>query len=140
VITLQQRLVVSQSKCARLEEESLVEKIEELNVEENMKENILNCLQIAKASSANGIRYSQKWLCECIMLKIKSSKTYEHLRRHNTMPLPHPMTISRYIRKLKPTYGFQSGVFEMLKKHSTTINSMQREGRLSPQQYAGAYF
>jgi len=124
VITLKQRLIHAQTQCAKIEEETLFEKLEDLNLAENLKESIRNCIRIAKASTANGIRYSQKWLFECILLKIKNTAAYMHIRKNNIMPLPDPSTIHRYLRKLKPSYGFQSGVFDVLKAKADTMNDM----------------
>lgn len=50
-------------ECAKIEEKWLLKKIEAFDLEENMKENILSCLRMAKSAARNGIRYSQKWLC-----------------------------------------------------------------------------
>jgi len=106
----------------------LFKKLESLNLADNLKENIRNCIQIAKAATANGRRYSQEWLFECILLKIKNNGTYAHIYRHKIMPLPEPSTIRRYLRKLKPTYGFQSGVFDVLKAKAGAMKSFEKEG------------
>lgn len=42
--------------------------------------------------------------------------------KHKILPLPAYSTISRHLRKLKPTYGFQTGVFEMLKKFTSSTD------------------
>lgn len=126
--TLKERLVGLQRQCATLKMETLSEKLESLDLDENLKENMRNCLNVAKAAAAKGIRYSQKWLYECILLKIKNAKTYEHVRTHHIMPIPTIPTINRYLRQLKPTYGFQTGVFELLKSKANETNPFQREG------------
>jgi len=131
VVTLRQRLISVQEECAKVEEQTLIEKINELNIDDNLRENIVNCVKIAKAATANGNRYSPKWLYECILLKIKNTMTYEHIRRHKLMPLPCPSTIHRYLRKLKPTYGFQTAIFDMMKKKAHLMTNMEKEGNYS---------
>ena len=122
---------MAQAQCAKLEEESIFEKLEDLDSDENLKESIRNCINVAKAASKNGIRYSQKWLFECILLKIKSTQAYTHIISHGIMPLPHPCTINRYLRQLKPSYGFQSGVFEMLSSKAGEMNNWEKEGSIN---------
>jgi len=126
---LEPRVNALQDECAKLSGTQVIEEaVKNLNLDDNMKENIINCIQVAKAREPNGRRYTQKWLYECILLKIKNSGTYEHIIRHHLMPLPCISTIQRYIRKLKPAYGFQEGVFRILKEKSGGINNMEKEG------------
>jgi len=130
-MSLLERLSAVQEKCAQVEQETLLSKLEDLKLEDNLKENILNCVRVAKASKANGIRYSRRWLYECILFKIKSRGLYEHCCRHHLLPLPSPWTIDRYLQNLKPTYGFQNGIFEMLKSKSASMSDMEKEGYVS---------
>lgn len=122
------KLIESQRQCAELEEETLFKKLDGLNLDENLKGNIRTCVEMAKVAKKNGIRYSRKWLFECLLLKIKNTQSYEHICRHKMMPLPCIDTMRRYLRRLKPTYGFQSGVFEMLKAKAAAMPHMEKEG------------
>jgi len=45
-------------------------------------------LDASNFSRANGRRYTLNWNYECILIRIKSRKMYEHLRIHGILPLP----------------------------------------------------
>lgn len=130
VTALQEKLKEVQISCARTKEEVVLKAIDELKLDINLKENILSTIQAAK-TRPNGVRYTQTWIYECILLKIKSRHTYEHLRNHKLMALPSSETIRRYLRKLKPAYGFQSGIFDMLAEKGKDLDLMEKEGIMS---------
>lgn len=62
------------------------------------------------------------------MLKIKSSRAYNHLHEHEVMALPSPVTIYRYLKKFKPAYGFQPQLFEILKTKSAELTPTEKRG------------
>ena len=63
----------------------------------------------------SGKRYTKDWIYSCILIRIKSPKLYRHLRNRELLPLPAPSTISRYIKNIDSSYGFQTKLFELLK-------------------------
>lgn len=79
------------------------------------------CFEAAKLTNKKGMRYSDKWVYECILLRIKSKKTYNHLRSHNILTLPSIETLNRYIKVIKGCYGFQMSTFEILKKKTANM-------------------
>jgi hypothetical protein len=79
-------------------------------------------------AKAKGIRYSQAWMYQCILLKIRSFKLYCLMRRHQLLPLPSPSTIHKYIRKLKPSFGFQPPTFKVLKEKASGMPERARRG------------
>lgn len=79
------------------------------------------CFASAKLSNMKGMRYSKEWVYECILLRIKSTKTYNHLRSHNILTLPSIETLNLYVKIIKGSYGFQMSTFEMLKKKTANM-------------------
>jgi hypothetical protein len=45
-----------------------------------------------------GIRYDTEWLFQCLLLRVKSPKAYDHLSGNGILPLPSHSTIQRLIR------------------------------------------
>lgn len=56
---------------------------------------ILACVE-ASNTSPNGVRYTAKWVYQCVLLKLKSARVYAYLRREKVLPLPAINTIYRY--------------------------------------------
>lgn len=63
------------------------------------------------------MRYSNDWVYECILMKIKGPALYENIRRDNILPLPSLSTLQRYIQQLQP-YGFQESVFKIIEENA----------------------
>lgn len=47
---------------------------------ESQQEAVRACFAAAKLKDPKGNRYSINWIYECLLVKIKSRKVYEHLR------------------------------------------------------------
>nr|CAH0112698.1 unnamed protein product [Daphnia galeata] len=47
----------------------------------------------ARVKNKKSMRYEANWLLECLNLRIKSCKVYDHLFRSGILPLPHPNTL-----------------------------------------------
>ncbi|OXU16292.1 hypothetical protein TSAR_013395 [Trichomalopsis sarcophagae] len=75
-------------------------------------------------------RYTNEWINECLLLHIKSCKTYNHLRTHKILALPCLRTLSRYVKVIKDTYGFDEKTFEILKKKTASMNATHVRGVL----------
>lgn len=128
VSSMEQRILNLQKYCAKTSSAEVLEIIDSQNLSGNIKENVLMCIRSAQARHPNGMRYSQKWLYECILLKIKDRRSYLHLQRHNLLPLPSISSIERYLRRLRPAYGFQSATFDLLRKKADEMSAMEKEG------------
>jgi len=95
------------------------------------REVVKACLDAAKCKSSNGRRYYTKcWAYECLLMRIKSPKLYRKIRKDNVMPLPSFMTLSRYIKKLNPAYGFSQATFEIIGMKSKYMNAAERHGKV----------
>lgn len=88
------------------------------------------CFTASKAKNIKDLRYTTQWVYECLLLRIKSKKTYNHLRNHNILTLPCIDTLNRYIQAIKGCYGFQENTFKLLKEKSAKFESSHVHGIL----------
>lgn len=93
----------------------------------NHQEAVNACLNASKVSSANGRRYTLNWIYECILIRIKSKKTYEHLRTYGILALPSTETIHKYLLHTKGVYGFQSSTFKSLKEKACHMRPEEKK-------------
>lgn len=126
-MTIQKDILKCKRKCAEVKKEKLEEFIK--NMPPSQREAIKTCFSAASLKSVNGRRYSLAWIYECLLLKIRSRGTYEHLRRSNMLPLPSVQTLNRYIRRISGSYGFQNSVFQLLKKKASLMLPEDRRGK-----------
>lgn len=94
------------------------------------QECVRQCFSAAKKRSSKGNTYSKDWVLECIMMKMKSARLYEHLRKHDIISLPSKSTLKRYLRIYKSGYGFNHKVLKQLKQKTRHISSFKRRGGL----------
>lgn len=127
VVTLTDCIVQMQRQFSSLKAESLKDKIKDLP--EAQQEYIMACVEAVR-KKPKGIRYTRKFIYECILLKIRSMSTYCYLRRRKILPLPSRSTIFKYMRKIKPAFGFQNNIFETMKLKSETMRPQERRGML----------
>ncbi|KAK3909704.1 Transposable element P transposase [Frankliniella fusca] len=111
-------------QCALVKKEKVQEYIK--NFPPKLQQVILSCINAARAKTPNGRRYTLNWVYECQMLRIKSLALYKKMCRDNFLPLPSLRTLQRYMRRLKPAYGFQETTFEMLKEKSPLMTEAER--------------
>lgn len=95
---------------------------------ENQRSSIQACLEASRHKDIRGIRYTNQWIYECLLLKIKSIKTYNHLRNRKILALPSNFPLNRYLKKIRGTYGFQGETFALLKQKAATMNPMDVRG------------
>ncbi|XP_076301975.1 uncharacterized protein LOC143220123 [Lasioglossum baleicum] len=73
-------------ECSRCNENVIREMIKELPQTQQLA--VEACFAAAKCKNKKGMRYAIEWIYECILLRIKSTKTYNHLRSRNILTLP----------------------------------------------------
>ncbi|XP_077277352.1 uncharacterized protein LOC143905672 [Temnothorax americanus] len=76
------------------------------------------------------MRYTNEWIFECLLLRIKSSKTCKHLRAHQILSLPCIDTLNEYIKAIKGVYGFEETTFEVLKKKVKNMDPRTKHAAL----------
>ncbi|XP_064472820.1 uncharacterized protein LOC135387642 [Ornithodoros turicata] len=94
------------------------------------QECVRQCFAAAKRKSPKGNTYSKDWILECIIMKMKSPRLYEHLRQHNIISLPSKSTLKRYLRHYKSGFGFCHKVLAALKRKTKELTSFKRHGGL----------
>jgi hypothetical protein len=50
--------------------------------------------------------------------------------RDNTLALPSLRTLQRYVKRLKPAYGFVPATFELLKLKTADMQESEKNGKL----------
>lgn len=126
-------IITAQRKCQVTNATSLKNEIAHLP--DAQQENIMACLNAAKHYRGEGNRYTTQWVYHCLLLKIRSNKAYEYLRRNKIMALPSYNTLYRYIKKLRPSYGFQTQIFEIMKEKAALMKPFETRGT-----YVFSYF
>lgn len=116
------------SRCAAQNEESVNIAIKDLPMQ--MQEVVKHIHKYGQQKDHRGMRYSRRWILECLLLSIKSRKSYLHLRNHNIFPLPTLTTLRKYLRNFKPEYGFDPQLFTMLKKKAAAMKPEDRRGEI----------
>jgi len=64
------------------------------------------------------MRYDTEFLLECLLLRIKSSKAYNHLIQHKLLPLPCISTIRRLLSCMPCSFGLNSFALNAIKQAS----------------------
>lgn len=107
-----------------------IEQIEEMvkDFSPKQKEAVRTIFKASSVKSQKGMRYSNDWVYECILMKIKGPALYKKIRRDNILPLPSLSTLQRYIHQLQPSYGFQESVFQMIEEKAKFIPNFEKHG------------
>lgn len=80
--------------------------------------------------SSHGSKYTLNWIHKCILIRIKSKKTYEYLRLHDILSLPSIVTLDKYLANTKGMYGFQTSTLSCLNVKSKYIKHEEKRRKL----------
>ncbi|XP_024883049.1 uncharacterized protein LOC112461873 [Temnothorax curvispinosus] len=128
------KLVELKAEVARLKKnfakanKAVVEK-EISNLPQAQQEAVRACFSSAKVKS-KGRRYTKQWIYECLLMRIKNRKLYEHLRSHEILALPHVDTVNKYVKYMGSTYEFSSIMFDMLRTKAEQMEPAEKRGIL----------
>ncbi|XP_074114166.1 uncharacterized protein LOC141537215 isoform X1 [Cotesia typhae] len=90
-----------------------------------------SCFDVAQKKNCKGRRYTLEWIYECILIRIKSRRTYQFLRTRDILPLPCIETLNKFIRKISSSaYGFQPAIFQGLQQKCESMDKCQKRGVL----------
>ncbi|XP_071642320.1 uncharacterized protein [Temnothorax longispinosus] len=128
VVRIKKAVQCIKKKCAQANTQAVKNAISKLPL--NQQLSVQACLTASKAKNNKGMRYTTQWVYECLLLRIKSKKTYNHLRNHNILTLPCIDTLNRYIQAIKGCYDFQENTFKMLKEKSAKMEPSDVRGVL----------
>ncbi|XP_077557315.1 uncharacterized protein LOC144172497 [Haemaphysalis longicornis] len=74
--------------------------------------------------------YSKSWILECIMMKMKGSRLYEHLRRQHFLALLTKATLAKYVKSYRTGFGFNKKILSILKDTTQKMDVFSRHGGL----------
>ncbi|KAK3931244.1 DNA transposase [Frankliniella fusca] len=63
-----------------------------------------------------------------VLMRVKAPGLCEKLRQQNKLALPSQKTLLRYMRALRPAYGFQENLFTLLEARSVHYQPGERHG------------
>lgn len=126
MLKLKEKVGLLKQKCATASatviENEIVKRVE------SQQEAVRACFAAAKLKDPKGNRYSINWIYECLLVKIKSRKVYEHLRTRKILALPCIDTLGKYIANLSGQYGFQQAIFDLLAKKADCMAPKDKRG------------
>lgn len=115
------RLASAQAQVAQMKEQNkttsegaLEKKIETLPRKQRLA--VKNCFLAARRKSLKGMTYDDEWIVECLLMRMRSTKLYEHLRREKIMVLPGRTCLPKYIQRFKGGFGLSPKVFAALRE------------------------
>lgn len=76
------------------------------------------------------MRFEMEWLLECLLIRVKSPATYEHLRVNNILPLPSKDTLRKMISSLSPEFGFNDFALQCIRRNLKNKSLPERYGSL----------
>lgn len=76
------------------------------------------------------MRYEHSFLMQCVILKMKSTKAYVHIRKQGLLPLPSPSTIRRFLSSAECKFGFNSLALEHISDALRNLKDHERWGVL----------
>lgn len=101
-----------QAKCKAVKKEVLEAAIKDLP--ESQQEAVRACFEASKKKGVSGRRYSIAWVYECLMMRIKSPRLYDHIKENNILPVPCQSTLSSYTKNMGGGFGFQPATFKLM--------------------------
>lgn len=126
---MKEKINIEKEKCKNLKQKVIDDLIQ--SVPETQRELLGTIIKTAKTPK-KGRRYTTEWVYECFLMKTKANNLYTQLQKENKMPLPSHTTLLRYLRRLRPYYGFDENVFRMMKKKSKFVSPNERRGESIP--------
>lgn len=114
VISLRSEIKTLKWKVSQVTDEAVQQVLDSIT-EEKHKEVVKTIKMASKYKNTKNRRYSNEWMYECILMRIKSAALYKKMLRDNILPLPSLRTIQRFMDKLKPQFGFHEATFRLLK-------------------------
>ncbi|KAG0415812.1 hypothetical protein HPB47_007009 [Ixodes persulcatus] len=111
-----------------MRESRLEEKIATLPKKQQLS--VLHCFRASQRKTTHGMAYDEEWMLECIMMRMKSPRLYEHIRKHEILILPSRTCIQKYMKAYKSGFGFNPKTFEALSAKTKDMDLFHRHGGL----------
>ncbi|KAH6929222.1 hypothetical protein HPB50_025016 [Hyalomma asiaticum] len=74
--------------------------------------------------------FDKEWMLECILLKMRSPKLYEYIRRQKILVLPSRTTIRKYLSNYMGSFGFNENMLQTLRKKTSAMDTFKCQGGL----------
>ncbi|KAH6940359.1 hypothetical protein HPB50_026979 [Hyalomma asiaticum] len=129
LLGLAEQLDEMRAKNATIEDDVLEKSIMRLPPKQQASKH-RQCFKASKRASRKGMKYAQDWLLECILMKLKSPRLYDHIRKHEILVLPSKTTLKKYMKSYRSTFGFNMTAMNILKMKTSTMSEHQRHGGL----------
>ncbi|KAH9371810.1 hypothetical protein HPB48_018449 [Haemaphysalis longicornis] len=123
---LQNNIAKMKQNNAAMSEEKLQESL--TGLPEKQRQQVQACFEASKRKGTQGMKYSQEWVLECILMRIKSPKLYEHIRRHNIMVLPSKSGLHRYMKGYNSSFGLNENFFAASTEKTKDMDEFERHG------------
>lgn len=122
------KMTLSQMKAKneQVPEELVFEKIKGLPQKQQAA--VRTCFEAACRKSKKRMKYGKEWLLECILMRMRSPKLYEHLRRQEILTLPGRTCLNKAAQHFKSGFGFNPNVFTALKEKVKELDGFNRHG------------
>ncbi|XP_049513144.1 uncharacterized protein LOC125940716 [Dermacentor silvarum] len=126
LLNMKKELELMRAANEQIGDEALNDRITALPQKQQMA--IRACFTAAKRKSTCGMPYEKDWILECVLLRMRSPKLYEHLRKQKILILPSRTCLQRYVRNFKSGFGFNDSVFKALGAKAENIDVFSRHG------------
>ncbi|KAG0436604.1 hypothetical protein HPB47_017867 [Ixodes persulcatus] len=91
---------------------------------------VRTCFRAAQRRSLRGMTYDDNWIVECVMMRMRSPKLYEHLQRENIFVLPGRSCLQKYRQWFKGGFGLNPNIFSALKEKTKGMDTFSHHGGL----------
>lgn len=125
---LKKKLSVMLAKNVAIAEEDFNAKVALLP--EKQREATLHIFKASSRKSTKGMIFSNEWVLECLIMKLKSARLYEHLRKEKILVLPSKTTLRKYLKCYRTGFGFSNKIFDVLKQKTCTMDEFLCHGGL----------
>lgn len=88
------------------------------------------CLKASERKNTCGMHYEKEWLLECIIMRMKSPRLYEHMRLNKIMVLPSRTCLQKSLKAYRGGFGFNKRMLPVLKEKVKELDSFSRHGNL----------
>ncbi|KAM7312997.1 uncharacterized protein ISCGN_002918 [Ixodes scapularis] len=125
---MKKKLAEMKVKNAQVRPSTLDEELKRLP--SMQQQQVRACLEASKRKSTCGMKFSDEWALECIIMRMKSPRLYEHLRKQKTLVLPGRTCLRTYTRAYRGGFGLNINMFRCLAEKTKTIDNSMCHGGL----------
>ncbi|KAG0416226.1 hypothetical protein HPB47_006587 [Ixodes persulcatus] len=128
VAAMKKKLAEMEVKNAQVRPSTLDEELKRLP--SMQQQQVRACLEASKRKSMCGMKFTDEWALECIIMRMKSPRLYEHLRKQKTLVLPGRTCLRTYTRAYRGGFGLNVNMFRCLAEKTKTIDNSMCHGGL----------